>query len=294
MRKLTLKEFIDKSNKIHNNKYDYSLVEYTNNSTKVQIICPKHGIFEQRPNQHKDNEQGCPKCSGFGKTKIELIKDFNKIHNNKYKYDFSNFKDKHSKIAIICPKHGRFKQVANSHQSGIGCPKCGGSKRLTTEEFINRSNIHDSKYDYSLTKYKSAHKKVKIICPEHGKFEQTPNSHLRGNGCVKCKTNISKGEQTIMDWLKEHNIKYDPQHTFPDCKYKRKLPFDFYLPDYNTLIEYNGSQHFIMSEGWGGEEKLKLVQLRDKIKFDYCKDNNIKLLRIKYNENIEDKLNHHF
>lgn len=166
---------------------------------------------------------------------------------------------------------------------------------MTTDEFINHSNkIHNNKYDYSLTKYKSAHKKVKIICPEHGEFEQTPNSHLRGNGCVKCKTNISKGEQKIIDWLKEHNIKYVPQHTFPDCKYKKLLPFDFYLPEYNMCIEYQGSQHYRISECWGGEEKLKLVQLRDKIKTNYCKDNNIKLLRIKYNENIVKKLNSHF
>lgn len=91
MRKLTLKEFIDKANKVHNNKYDYSKSIYINSSKKIIIICPEHGIFEQIANNHLRG-LGCPKCSGFGKTQTELIKDFNKIHNNKYEYDFLIFK----------------------------------------------------------------------------------------------------------------------------------------------------------------------------------------------------------
>jgi hypothetical protein len=291
LKKSTKEEFIKKANNIHNNKYDYSLVHYKNSATKIKIICPEHGIFVQSPNNHINKKQGCPKCIGRNKTVFEITNDLNKIHKNKYNYDFSNYKNKHSKIKITCPIHGIFNQLTYQHFNGVGCPKCAGCKKKTTEEFIVESNnIHNFKYDYSLVNYKSAHKKIKIICPEHGIFEQTPNSHLRGNKCMKCELNLSKGEFEITKYLKENNIIFIPQHTFINCKNIRCLPFDFYLSDYNMCIEFDGEQHFKTSKVWGGQEKLKLIQLRDQIKTDFCKNNNIKLVRIKYNENILDKL----
>ncbi len=294
MKKLTIDEFIKKSNIIHNNIYDYSLVNYKNSSIKIKIICHTHGIFEQTPNNHISQKQGCPKCAGKGKELLEIIEDFNKIHNFKYDYSLINYKNKRSNLKIICTDHGIFEQISYSHLSGIGCPKCGGSFRTTTEEFINKSNkIHNNKYDYSLVDYKSAHKKVKIICPEHGSFEQSPNGHLRGNKCPKCELDMSKGELKITEYLKNENINFVPQHTFIDCKNIRCLPFDFYLPIYNICIEFDGIQHFKASKSWGGEQELEIRKIRDQIKTDYCKNNNIKLLRIKYNENILDKLNSH-
>ena len=129
---------------------------------------------------------------------------------------------------------------------------------------------------------------MKIICPIHGVFEQTPNSHLRGSGCPICKT--SKGELEIQRILYNKNIKYITQYTFDNCKNKRKLPFDFYLPDYNMCIEFDGKQHYETIKYWGGEETLIKTKNNDKIKTNYCKNNNIKLIRIKYNECIDDIL----
>ena len=224
-------------------------------------------------------------------TKELFIEKSNLIHKNKYDYSLIDYKNQRSIIMIICPEHGEFKQIAYSHSQGIGCPTCGGATRKTTEEFIKEANkIHNFKYNYKLTIYKSAHKKVKIICPEHGIFEQTPNGHIRGNSCPNCKYNISKGEITITNYLTENSIKFIPQYKFENCKIKRPLPFDFYLSEHNICIEYDGSQHFRSSKAWGGEEKLKLTQYRDKTKNEYCKNNNIRLIRIKYNENILEKL----
>jgi Zn finger protein HypA/HybF involved in hydrogenase expression len=288
MKKLSIIEFIQKANIIHHNIYDYSLTKYINSSSKVKIICSIHGIFEQTPNQHISGKQGCPKCAGKGKNIDEIINDFNIKHNYKYDYSLIEYKNKRSKIKIICPEHGIFEQISYSHLSGIGCPKCAGNKKNIDDFTKNANKIHNFKYNYELSEYKSAHKKIKIICPEHGIFVQTPNSHLRGNGCPNCKNKISKGENIIINYLKENNISFIPQHKFENCKYKKLLPFDFYLPDYNMCIEYDGSQHFKIS--WNNIEKFKLIQIRDKIKTDYCNNSNIKLIRIKYNDNIIEKL----
>ena len=172
-----------------------------------------------------------------------------------------------------------------------GCPKCGNlikgnSIRLTTDEFIeNAKKIHDDKYDYSLVDYKSSHTKIKIICPKHGEFLQKPNAHLNGNGCPIC--NESKGEKEIR---KYKNIKYKPQKTFYNCNYKYVLRFDFYLPEYNLCVEYNGIQHYIPIDFFGGIKTFNINKARFEIKKKFCKENNIDLLVIKYDENIIEKL----
>jgi hypothetical protein len=96
------------------------------------------------------------------------------------------------------------------------------------ERFVNKANItHKNKYDYSLVDCKNVSGRVKIICPIHGEFNQIVNNHLRGAGCPSC--NESKGEKNIKEFLIKHEINYEPQKKFIDCKYKEPLPFDFYL-----------------------------------------------------------------
>ncbi len=125
-KKLTTKEFIKKAKIYHGNRYNYSKVKYVNSKTKIMIICKKHGEFLQTPSKHLMG-QGCFKC---------------------------------------------------------GCEKIVSLKSITTKEFIKRAiKIHNNKYDYSKVEYKNAHTKITIICKKHGKFKQSPNSHLRGRGC---------------------------------------------------------------------------------------------------------------
>ena len=100
----------------------------------------------------------------------------------------------------------------------------------------------------------------------------------------------SKGENIIDNYLKSVNINYIRQYKFDNCKNKRKLPFDFYIPDYNVCIEYDGIQHYESVKRFGGVDNLLKIQQKDKIKNEYCLNNNIRLIRIKYNENIYDKL----
>jgi len=290
----TTGDFIEKANNVHNNRYDYSLVKYKTAHIKVKIICSEHGIFEQKPNRHLSGD-GCSKCSGnYNYTNNEFIEKVNKIHNNKYNYSLTNYNSRNNFIKIICPEHGIFEQNAGSHLQGVGCKKCYHEKMTyDTETFIKLAKEkHGNLYDYSLVNYKHSTKKVKIICKNHGIFEQTAHTHLRGAGCPICKS--SRGENEVRLFLENNNVEFEPQKTFEDCKNLNYLPFDFYLPEYNMCIEYDGMQHFKPIQFFGGEKALKLTKDHDKIKSKYCKDNNIKLLRIKYNENVENKLKSSF
>lgn len=293
MRLYTYDDFVNKAQIIHNNMYDYSLVNYVNSQTKIEIICPKHGIFNQKPNSHI-NGSGCRLCgiekqkNRISLKKIEFIKKANVIHNNKYDYNLVEFKNTHDYVTIVCAKHGKFLQQVYVHLNGSGCPKCGEmitgqKKRNNTEYFILKSNkIHNHKYDYSLVNYVTAHHYVDIICPIHGKFNQTANSHLNGNGCPLCKESI--GEKNISKYLSKHLIVFERNKKFNDCKNINYLTFDFYLPAYNVLIEFDGEQHFISINHFGGIDKLNNQIFNDKIKDEYARLNNFHLLRIKYNQ----------
>jgi len=283
-------DFIEKANLIHNNKYDYSIVDYKNAHIKIKIICPEHGIFEQKPSSHLLGD-GCSKCSNkYNYTTEEFIEKANKIHNKKYDYSLTKYTKSQNKIKIICEKHGIFEQKASSHLQGFKCPKCYNDKKTyTTNIFIKLSNIkHNNFYDYSLVNYIHSSKKVKIICPKHGEFEQNAGAHIKGAGCPLC--NSSKGEKQIRIFLENNNFIFNYQQIFKNCKNDRYLPFDFYLPDYNVCIEFDGLQHFKPIEYFGGKKYLQVIKYHDKIKTDFCMDNDIKLIRIKYNENIIKKL----
>lgn len=288
-------DFITKAIKKHNNIYDYSLVEYKNSRHKVKIICSKHGIFEQNAQNHL-NGQGCPICFGSKKNNtIEFIKNAKIIHGDKYDYSLVKYENRSKNIKIICPEHGVFEQMPYVHLRGSICYKCFAKNKCeSTEDFIIRSKkIHYDKYDYSLVDYKNVTSNVKIICPKHGIFLQTPSSHLRGYGCQICKN--SKGEEKIFDYLKNNNIKFEREKRFIDCRDILPLPFDFYIPSHNICIEFDGIQHFRQNT-YFFKTNLVDVQKHDNIKNIYCKENNISLYRFNYKElnKIEKKLNNIF
>lgn len=216
-----------------------------------------------------------------------------KIFNNSYNYDnIEHYNSMNDDITIVCPKHGEFKNTWHWHiNKKRGCKDCAIERVTDTKEsFILKSqNTHGDKYDYSKVEYINSKTKVTIICKVHGEFTQKPCDHINSSqGCPKCKQ--SKGEIEISKYLIENVIEYVYQKTFDGCRYKLPLHFDFYLSDYNICVEFDGEQHFKIVEGWGGEEGFIGRQMKDKIKTAYCKDNNIKLVRIKYTDDIINKL----
>ena len=219
-------------------------------------------------------------------TTEQFIEKARKVHGNKYGYSLVKYADSHTKIKIICKKHGIFEQRAKHHLAGSGCSKCLAEKNKdrmlkTDEQVIDEFNfIHGNEYDYSLVNYNGAHENVDIICPKHGLFKQRAKHHLAGSKCPKC--NYSKGEQKIRDYLINNDILFEEQKRFVGCRNKQPLPFDFYLPIQNVCIEFDGEQHFKPIKYWRSSNYLNEIQKHDKIKTNYCKKNNIKLIRISY------------
>ena len=220
-KKKTKEEFIKDARKVHGDKYDYSKVEYDGAHKKVCIICPKHGEFEQTPHDHLARK-GCPKCGIENRsenrtsTKEDFIKKACEKHKGKYDYSKVKYVNNRTKVCIICPEHGEFWQAPSSHLSDHGCPICGGSYTQTKKEFITKARkVHGDKYDYSKVDYVNSATKVCIICPEHGEFEQTPASHIYGQGCPKCgfekiRESLSSSKEEFIKKANEiHGNKYD-------------------------------------------------------------------------------------
>jgi hypothetical protein len=292
---MNTEDFIKKANTKHNNKFSYEKSKYVRFHDKLTIICDIHGEFEQSPYVHLRGS-GCPHCYGNKKlTTTQFIKKAQKVHGNKYNYDSSVYSGNKGSVIIQCPKHGEFMQRATRHLSGDGCPTCSrilitNKNTKTTPQFISESKqIHKNKYSYSECKYVGYNIPVTIICLKHGKFEQKPTNHLQGKGCPICKE--SKGENSVRTFLNENNIKFEKEKTFTKCKGSRQvLPFDFYLPEHNILIEYDGRQHFEPVDAFGGEIQYEETKKNDSIKNDFALENKIPLYRIKYNENLEKKI----
>lgn len=288
---ITTELFIEKAKAVHGDKYDYSQVVYKNAREKVKIICRNHGVFLQSPMNHLGGN-GCVLCWHSPKklTTEEFITKAQQVHGEYYDYSLVNYTNSHTKVTIICPVHGIFTQAPSGHLSGNGCEKCG--KRSTKAEFLSKAlAVHGDRYDYSKTLYELADQKVTITCKAHGDFLQAPRSHVRGNGCPNCKN--SAGENKISMILKYMNVHYVKEYSFDTCRNpetSRKLIFDFYLPNHNALIEFDGSPHFIpYSYTSDQSEEAKLsnlmgIQTRDKIKTSFAVENNIPLLRISYKE----------
>jgi len=240
-KQLTTKQFIKKVTGIHGNRYDYSKTIYLNSRTKISIMCKRHGKFLQSPHKHLMGS-GCPKCSIKEKklSFASFIKKATKLHNNRYDYSKVNYINNKTKVIIICLKHGKFSQSPHSHLSGSGCIECAGLKKSTTYKFIKNSNrIHNNKYDYSKVKYKNNYTKVTIICLQHGKFLQSPDKHLSGQGCPKCAHIISKSETEWLDRIEQtQNIKIK-RNPIIKINNKQFRPDGFHKPT-NTWYEYNG------------------------------------------------------
>lgn len=297
MVKKTTEQFIFEAKQVHGNRYDYSESVYKGNKKHIKIICYKHGPFMQMPIKHLKG-QNCPLCSNE-KTHYNQL-DTNgffikarEIHGNKYDYSLAIYKGRRKKIEIICPIHGSFWQLAMVHIKGCGCPKCS-NREISKKQSMNQENflekckkVHKNFYNYDKTRYTSSFNRIIITCPKHGDFSQIARNHLNGQGCPKC--NKSKGEFKISAILELLHIEYCQQKTFKDLVDKGPLSYDFYIPKFNCLIEYNGEQHYMPIQHFGGKYKFSKQLKHDNQKIEYAKSNGYNLIIISYQDydNIE-------
>ena len=242
-KKSTTEQFIEKAKAVHGDRYDYSKVEHVNSSTKVTIICPEHGEFEQIPGGHLSGK-GCAECGGTKKSTTEqFIEKAKAVHGDRYDYSKVEYVNDSAKVTIICSTHGEFEQMPTNHLVGRGCLECSGFKKPTTGEFIEKAKaVHGDRYDYSKVEYVKVSSKVTIICSVHGEFEQSPTNHLMGKGCPKCTNRVSKAEQKIIDFISENYDGPIETSVSPDFM-QGKLELDIYLPEKRLAFEYNGNYY---------------------------------------------------
>jgi len=256
-------EFIEQAIAVHGDTYDYEKVDYITCRDKVNIICPVHGEFEQRPDGHLAG-RGCSDCEWDKRRKSqeEFIQIASEIHGNFYSYEKVDYQNNRDDITITCPIHDDFEQRPSNHLHGNGCPECGDDRmRKTVEEFKEEAYaIHGDRYGYDKVIYRNRHTKVTITCPKHGDYEQRPGDHIKGYGCPRC---AKKGYSDIaneyldyidicleldMIYIGKSNYEYRIQNSY----YKA----DGYSEKYNTIFEFHGCIFHGCSQCYPDREKM--------------------------------------
>jgi hypothetical protein len=225
---ITTEIFVERSNKIHNNEYDYSLTQYINTETEVTIICKIHGPFTCRASSHSQGT-GCGKCYGIYQSNTEeFVKKATEIHGNKFDYSKVEYKKCYELVCIICRIHGEFMQSPSNHLKGHQCPECS-SIQYTTESFIQKAKEkHGDIYDYSKVVYVNIETPVIIICKQHGEFQTTPKTHLKGSICKKCVLQKQSEERsfTLEQFIERANETHKNKYSYDNANYtnsKRKV-----------------------------------------------------------------------
>lgn len=276
------KEEIKKIEERYNYDYDYSLSNFKNISEKTNVICKKHGIFTISE-EYLIKGGKCPKCKleeRYELIKTNFYKKFQKKYNGKftiinYNIDKTVFRCNNCKNII----YGKNCNLLNKKRK---CEFCDYTKIITKDIFLERAKDEFcEKYEYDLSELKNSHSKIKIKCKKHNYvFFQFVYSHLNGHGCPIC--NDSFGERNIRMFLEKNKINFEVYKTFPNLKDKNSLSYDFYIPDKNVLIEYNGIQHYKnISFFYKTEHDWHRQLHHDWMKRKYARKNNIKLLIIK-------------
>ena len=295
-----LEFFIERAHETHNHKYDYSgITEYNGVMKKYPVVCPDHGMWEVSLDNHINKKSSCPKCKGRSLSYLEKIEYAKTVHGDSYDYSLitKNF-NSNQKVPIVCPEHGMFKQLWTNHIHQMhGCPQCNicGRKPVSLDELKRRTYALDTGYEYDWDSYMGyADNQFKIKCNKHGWFTQQLSNHLQGQKCPKCKA--SKGEESLRTLLTLKNIPYIEQKTFDLCRNPKTntlLRFDFYIPHLNLCIEYDGEFHFKPVKFFGGVKSYEKQVFLDGVKNEFCKNNNINLIRISFTQfnDIESILN---
>lgn len=290
MAKLTEKEIREK---VEENGFIFIAMERIKDNKgrgqiNVTIKCKNGHITTKRWSNVRDGKS-CQECVGNRRFTLEEVKKY--VESFNYYFLSEKYIGKDISYEFMCDKGHKYKTTYNVFRRGFRCPYCSNKHKYTYEEV--KEIIEKENYKLLSSEYNSANEYIEVQCDKNHKsylvkFSDFNNLNRR---CPHCKE--SKGEKKIGDVLKRLNIKYETQYKFNDCKSKKCLPFDFYLTEMNVLIEFDGEGHY-RPVNWNGNKEVALdcfigTIIRDTIKNEYCKKNNIKLIRIPYWEfdNIE-------
>ena len=265
---------------------------------KVECECLNCGnVWDAVPKEMTGKKlRGCPRC-GISKrnesrriSNKEFLDKLEIAHNGNI-VALENYVNAKTKIKFKCLKDGYiWKSEPYRVMNGTGCPMCTNHIKKTEDDFIQMLSERNPDVEL-VSKYKSMHERALFKCKVCNYEWETSVSHrVRDNsGCPKCALKMSKGETIIYNYLKQNNIEFKKEATFKDCRDKNPLPFDFYLPNQNICIEYDGIQHYRPIDFGNGtytdvNDNFIITQKHDKIKNEYCKQNNITLIRISYKD----------
>ena len=239
------------------------------------------------------------------KTTEEIIEEFRAVHGDRYDYRDVDYDGGKVKVVIWCKKHNHpFKQAPVKHKVGQGCDICAEEAREahrrssghTTQSFIERAReLHGDRYDYSEVEYTGYDCTIMIKCPEHGLQPVIAYQHIaegRRRGCKICSSTQSKHAAAIERFLIEEKYEHIKEWSDHDCKDKRTLRFDFYLPQHRLIIEYDGEQHFREANFTSDKKQNKMNFIngrrRDAIKSLWCRKNKINLMRVTSNVSLNE------
>ena len=273
--------------------------QYMGAKTSILHHCLVHDIFWNTTPDRALQGVGCPECkkerlrSCLCKTHEQYVKEVESLNSNIIVTGM--YVDSKTPIEHHCKKHNVFwNAYPESILRGGGCQECwkekiGDKNSKTHEQYVDEVSKVNPNIEV-IEKYIDSSTAILHRCKKHNVLWYAyPTNILRGHGCSQC--NESNGEKQIRQWLDDRCIEYIPQKTFDDCRNRRVLPFDFYIPTCNLCIEYDGEQHFRTVDYFGGNEGFEQRKRNDEIKNQYCKDHNIRLLRIPYYKNVEEELN---
>lgn len=275
------------------------LSKYEKDGIKVKCRCKICGfIWDSQPSNLLQGK-GCKQCH-FNRMKIMRMKSHEQFISELYEINkdievLSKYSGAKNKVDCKCLIHNERFSMTGGHLLGgeTGCKECinikfhmGGLK--SHEQFIEELNNINNNIEV-LGKYDGAKSEVKVRCLKCGHiWSPVASSLLCGYGCPCCKR--SKGEEKIEKYLINNNIIFEPQKKFPDLRNKLPLSYDFYLPEYNILIEYQGQFHDGSTSMVLKEKYFDKQQKNDEIKRNYAKNNNYNFLEIWYYDfdNVED------
>ena len=297
MRKKTHEEYVEEL--AAKNPTVEVIERYNGFHTKILHHCLIHDVYFMLQPANACRGDGCKICHkerigiANAMTHDEYVKRVFNINNNIVV--LGTYTNNYTPILHRCTVHDVEWMVSPANiLSGHGCSKCGSDKisnhfSKTHEQYVKEVNIINSDIEVIGT-YVNAKTPILHKCKIDGYvWSVAPDSILHGYGCPKC--NESSGERQIRQWLDRHSVVYEYQKTFDDCRNVLPLPFDFYLPKYNSCIEFDGGQHYFPVNLFGGEESFEKTVKHDEIKNKYCEDNDIRLLRIPYYEDVDEQLN---
>jgi hypothetical protein len=304
-----IKNIIEKCQRVKYTFIGFKDNKYIGWSTYLILKCNKHNIqWDTTCYTHfiNGNRNGCPKCSHNKNNKIDNIITEIKDKCNKNNIEFISFVDgwkgsRNTYLILKCSvdgytwnttRHDHFKRMRK-----VVCPNCDSTgRRLDWNIALSKINNICKKRNYQFIEvvgeWVNNRSIIKIKCNTCQNIWETSYVNFMGGfgNCLRC--NPKSGNELLISLiLDNYNIKYYQNYRkFDWLKNKKNMELDFYLPEYNMAIEYQGKQHF-SETSWGGKEELNNIQYRDKIKQQLCQEHNVVLFYINYDDNVEEKLN---